>query len=121
MQGLRKKQTVRERWGVAASIAIATMILFSLTPSSAGADAAPEVIIDNYAFTPALLTVKVGTTVAWINHDDDAHTVDSTQGKFKSATLNKGDKFEFHFSEAGEYPLYCRFHPKMTAKIVVQP
>jgi plastocyanin len=89
--------------------------------TAAGTDAASQVIIDNYAFGPASLTVKVGATVTWINHDDDPHTVDSTQGQFKSATLNKGDKFEFRFTSAGEYPFYCRFHPKMTGKIIVQP
>jgi plastocyanin len=89
--------------------------------TAAGTDATSQVIIDNYAFGPASLTVKVGTTVMWINQDEDAHTVDSTQGKFKSATLNKGDKFDFRFTSAGEYPFFCRFHPKMTGKIIVQP
>jgi plastocyanin len=89
--------------------------------TAAGTDAASQVIINNYAFGPASLTVKVGTTVTWINQDDDAHTVDSTQGKFKSPTLNKGDRFEFRFTAAGEYPFYCRFHPRMTGKIIVQP
>lgn len=135
MQRLRMKQVIRLEWSIAPLIAIALVILLAsassqvqhdngsprLARTSAGADAAPQVIIDNYAFSPASLSVKVGTTVTWINHDDDAHTVDSTQGKFKSATLNKGDKFEFRFTEAGEYPFYCRFHPKMTGKVVVQP
>jgi plastocyanin len=135
MQRLRMKQVIRLRWSIAASIAIASVILLASASSqtklqngsgkvvqaAAGTDAAPQVIIDNYAFSPATLTVKVGTTVTFINHDDDAHTVDSTQGKFKSATMNKGDKFEFRFTEAGEYPFYCRFHPKMTGKVIVQP
>lgn len=129
------KQLVRFRWSMAVLIAIASVILLVSTTSqaqhdngssnlvrtAAGTDAAPQVIIDNYAFSPVPLTVKAGTTVTFINHDDDAHTVDSTQGKFKSATLNKGDRFEFRFSEAGEYPFYCRFHPKMTGKVIVQP
>ena len=134
MQRLSMKQVVRNRWRIAVLIAIATVILVSTTSEAqhlnasaklvqtqAGANAAPQVIIDNYAFSPQALSVKVGTTVTWVNHDDDAHTVDSTQGKFKSATLNKGDKFEFRFTEAGDYPFYCRFHPKMTGKITVQP
>ena len=127
------KQAVCTRWSIAALIAIAAVILLAGTASqaqhdnsklvqtAAGADAGAQVIIDNYAFSPAPLSVKVGTSVTWINQDDDAHTVDSTQGKFKSATLNKGDKFVFRFTEAGEYPFYCRFHPKMTGKIIVQP
>ena len=88
---------------------------------AAGTDAAPQVMIDNFAYSPVPLTVKAGTTVTWINHDDIPHTVDSTQGKFKSAALDTDDKFQFQFTEAGEYPFYCRIHPKMTGKIVVQP
>ena len=135
MQQLRMKQVVRPGWSIVVPIVIASVILLVSTASqaqpengsgklvrtAAEADAAPQVIIDNYAFSPVSLTVKVGTTVTFVNHDEDAHTVDSTQGKFKSSTLNKGDKFEFRFTEAGEYPFYCRFHPKMTGKVIVQP
>ncbi len=135
MQRLGMKQVARPGWSIAVSIAIVSAILLAstalqaqhvngsgkLVQASAATDAAPQVIIDNYAFSPVTLTVKVGTTVTWINHDDDAHTVDSTEGKFKSGTLNTGDKYEFRFTQAGEYPFYCRFHPKMTGKIVVQP
>jgi plastocyanin len=84
-------------------------------------DLAVEVKIDNFAFTPGVITVKSGTRVTWINRDDIPHTVDSTQGKFKSAALDTDDKFDFRFTEPGEYPYYCRMHPKMTGKIVVQP
>jgi plastocyanin len=92
-----------------------------LAETAAGTDAAPQVMIDNFVYSPIPLTVKVGTTVTWINHDDIPHTVDSTQGKFKSAALDTDDKFEFRFTEAGEYPFYCRIHPKMTGKVIVQP
>jgi plastocyanin len=90
---------------------------------SAGAstDSGTEVKIDNFAFTPAAVTVKAGTQVTFINHDDIPHTVDSTEGKFKSSALDTSDKFQFRFTEPGEYPFFCRLHPKMTGKIIVQP
>jgi plastocyanin len=80
-----------------------------------------EVKIDNFAFNPAVITVKAGTQVIWINKDDIPHTVDSSEGKFKSAALDTDEKFEFKFSEPGEYPFFCRMHPKMTGKVIVQP
>jgi plastocyanin len=80
-----------------------------------------EVKIDNFAFSPAVITVKAGTQVIWINKDDIPHTVDSSEGKFKSAALDTDEKFEFKFSEPGEYPFFCRMHPKMTGKVIVQP
>ena len=135
MQPLKMKQFANVKWSVAVLIAVTSvMILLSLTSqaqhqngsgklvgTAAGTDAASQVMIDNFVYSPVPLTVKVGTTVTWINHDDIPHTVDSTQGKFKSAALDTDDKFEFRFTEAGEYPFYCRIHPKMTGKIVVQP
>ena len=135
MRPLKMKQIVNFKWSVAVLIAIASVVILVGTASqaqhaigsskivgtAAGTDAAPQVMIDNFVFNPVPLTIKVGTTVTWINHDDIPHTVDSTEGKFKSAALDTDDKFEYRFTAAGEYPFYCRIHPKMTGKIIVQP
>jgi plastocyanin len=95
---------------------------FAAPPPGSAIEISPvEVKIDNFAFTPAEITVKAGSKVIWTNQDDIPHTVDSTQGKFKSAALDTNDKFEFRFTDPGEYPFYCRMHPKMTGKIIVQP
>ena len=82
--------------------------------------AAAEVKIDNFSFGPATLTVAVGTTVTWINHDDIPHTVVSNDKLFKSKVLDTDEKFSFTFTKAGEYPYFCGIHPKMTGKVVVQ-
>jgi plastocyanin len=80
-----------------------------------------EVKIDNFSFGPAVLTVKVGTTVTWTNRDDIPHTVVSTDDPqmFKSKVLDTDEKFSFTFSKAGTYPYFCSIHPKMTGRIVV--
>ena len=91
------------------------------TSNAAGGASGTEVKIDNFAFNPVVITVKVGTQVTWINKDDIPHTVDSSEGKFKSAALDTDEKFEFKFSDPGEYPFFCRMHPKMTGKVIVQP
>ena len=135
MQALKMQQFANVKGSVAVLIAIASVMILvgtvsqaqhedgsgKLVQTAAGTDAASQVMIDNFVYSPVPLTVKVGTTVTWINHDDIPHTVDSTQGKFKSAALDTDDKFEFQFKEAGEYPFFCRIHPKMTGKIIVQP
>ena len=128
------KRVVAIQWGMAGLLAMA-LVMIAASPASqaqhenggklaqtaAGGDAASQVNISNYAFSPATLTVKAGTTVTWINHDSDPHSIDSADGKFKSKALDTDSKFEFRFTDAGEYPYNCRFHPKMTGKIVVQP
>jgi plastocyanin len=82
--------------------------------------AANEVIIDNFEFAPATLTVSVGTTVTWTNRDDDAHQVASTNDVFKSSPMDTDDKFTFTFTAPGTYSYYCKLHPQMKGQIVVQ-
>jgi plastocyanin len=135
MQPLEVKQFANLKWSVAVLIAIASVMILAGTASqaqhengsgklvatAAGTDATSQVMIDNFVYNPVPLTIKVGTTVTRINHDDIPHTVDSTEGKVKSGALDTDDKFEYRFTAAGEYPFYCRIHPKMTGKIIVQP
>jgi plastocyanin len=90
----------------------------SLCLSAARADQL-KVTIDNFTFTPAELSVKVGDTVTWSNHDDIPHTVVSA-GKFRSKAMDTDDTFSFTFTTAGEYKYFCSLHPHMTGTIKVE-
>jgi plastocyanin len=88
---------------------------------SAESQPAPQQIkIDNFSFTPQVLTVAAGATVTWINGDDVPHTVVGTHQEFKSKALDTGDQFSFTFTKLGTYEYFCSVHPMMTGKIVVQ-
>ena len=78
-----------------------------------------SITIDNFTFTPAELTVKVGTTVTWTNHDDIPHTIVSA-GKFRSKALDTDNSFSFTFTAAGDYKYFCSLHPHMTGMIKVE-
>ena len=86
------------------------------------ASAAMEVKIDNFSFSPATLTVAVGTTVTWTNQDDIPHTVVSTDDPraFRSKVLDTDEKFTYTFSKAGTFAYFCSVHPKMTGTVVVK-
>ena len=134
MNRIKHTKFVGFRWKALAMLLVSALTLGG-APSSAteggsgspqnatagSTNSATEVKIDNFAFSPAVITVKAGTQVTWVNHDDIPHTVDSTEGKFKSAALDTDDKFQFRFTAPGEYPFFCRMHPKMTGKVIVQP
>lgn len=77
--------------------------------------------IDNFTFSPAVLTVKPGTTVTFENHDDIPHTVVDVAGHFRSKALDTGDRFNFTFGTAGEVNYFCGLHPHMKGRIVVAP
>jgi len=82
------------------------------------ADAHP-VVMDNFNFTPATISVPVGTTVKWTNRDDVPHNVVSTEQKFKSPVLDTDEQFSHRFDTPGAYKYFCSIHPKMTGRIVV--
>ena len=109
--------------GLAMPVMIA-LLLLAASPSVTAADqpaaANAEVRIDNFSFGPQTVTVPVGATVTWTNHDDIPHTVVSTDGVFKSKVRDTDEKFSYTFTKAGTYPYFCSVHPKMTGKVVVQ-
>ena len=82
---------------------------------------AATVKIDNFAFDAQTVTVAPGSTVTWVNQDEEPHTVVADDGKsFRSKTLDTGDKFSFTFMSAGTYGYFCSIHPHMTGKVVVK-
>ena len=79
-----------------------------------------EIKIDNFSFTPPMLTVQAGTKVTWTNRDDIPHNIVSSEQKFKSKPLDTDDNYSFTFTEPGTYQYFCGLHPKMVGKVVVE-
>jgi plastocyanin len=78
-----------------------------------------KINIDNFTFEPAQLSVKVGSTVTWVNRDDIPHAVVSA-GTFKSKVLDTDDSYAFTFTKTGDYKYFCSLHPHMTGMIKVE-
>ena len=104
------------------AMAVATRT-YGNTPDDAANSTTPSqaaVKIDNFNFSPAQITVSVGTTVRWTNGDDIPHTVVSNDKVFKSKVLDTDEQFTYTFTKAGTYPYFCSIHPKMTGTVVVR-
>jgi plastocyanin len=95
------------------------------TAVSTAAPAAPvagnAVNIDNFAFAPATLTVRSGSTVTWTNKDDEPHTVVANDGSFHSPGMDSQATFSYTFTKAGTFDYVCSIHPFMHAAVVVTP
>jgi plastocyanin len=76
------------------------------------------VIIKNYQYGPAAITIKAGDTVTWTNNDDTLHTV--TTKEFDSGGIAVGATYSHTFDKAGTYDYHCRYHPAMVGKITAQ-
>jgi plastocyanin len=115
----------RTSWTLAiAALVIGFVMVRSSPKTHAIVQAKPAtgvvVKIDNFVFAPGSVSVPVGTTVRWTNHDDVPHTVVSDDKTFKSKALDTNEEFTYTFTKPGTYSYFCSVHPKMTAKVVVQ-
>ena len=98
------------------------------TATQAGNTQTVMIITDSsstFAFSPASLTIKAGTTVMWKNTTQAPHTVTSDDGKsFDSGSANpitaQGGTFSFTFNTPGTFAYHCSIHPFMKATIIVQ-
>ena len=91
------------------------------TSKSSKPVASDSVTIQNFAFGPADISVKVGTKVTWTNKDSAAHTVTETDGQDgpQSSDLSPDATYSFTFTKAGTYHYHCAIHPSMTGTVTV--
>ena len=76
--------------------------------------------MQNIAFDPKAVTVKVGQKVTWTNEDTVDHNVTSQSGEtIKSDNFGKGATFSFTPKKAGKISYVCTIHPGMTATLTV--
>jgi plastocyanin len=94
--------------------------LATLGPTTAGAAEQAKIIIKDFMYAPMSLTVRSGTTVTWVNMDDEPHTVVSDTGLFRSGGLDTNETFSYTFDKQGSYRVTCSIHPRMVATVVVE-
>lgn len=97
-------------------------------PGGGGSTCTPSatvacVTIQDFTFSPASLSIKVGTTVQWSNNGPSQHTTTSDGGVWNSGTLSApsgggaygggtaGGSYQFMFTAAGTYGYHCSLHP----------
>ena len=83
----------------------------------------PQVDVVDYGFSPAQLTIHVGTTVTFTNGGGDGHDVTGTGpgGEWRSGPLAPSERYSREFALPGTYNYVCTIHPEMRGTIVVQP
>jgi LPXTG-motif cell wall-anchored protein len=86
----------------------------------ARAAASGGVTIQDFAFSPATITVDAGDTVSWSNRDGVQHSATADDGSFDTGLLRRGQSGSHTFTEAGTFAYHCTPHPNMTATVVVR-
>ena len=96
----------------------AALTLAAAAPAAAPPNAA-AVHIQNFRFGPQTLTIPVGTTVTFVNDDEEPHNVTAVDHSYRSPILPPGARFTHQYAAPGDYPYFCALHPHMTGHIVV--
>ncbi len=111
---------------VAAVVAAAALVLSHgsepSTTSVAVASGTEKIDISHFAYYPASVTVKVGTTVIFTNEESVEHTATSNaEGLFETGTLEKGHSVRLKMNKVGTFSYHCSFHAFMHGTIRVVP
>lgn len=116
------------RVGHVVSIGIAALALGCGSSSNGVTDPPPpangvNIIVSDFKFSPAVDTIKVGTTVQWVNNGPSEHSSTSDTGLWNSQGLTPpsgggayggssgGGTFRFTFTQTGSFSYHCMFHP----------
>ena len=83
------------------------------------------IAVRDFTFQPDSVAVAPGTTVTWVNCEDqgtEPHTTTGDAGGWDSGLLSPGASFSHTFATATGSPFtyHCEPHPFMVGKVVVQ-
>jgi len=82
------------------------------------------VLIRDFKFEPATVTVHEGETVEWKNEDSVPHTAtenaDAKNPAFDSGYLQTGAAWRYVAQKKGTYNYICTLHPNMQGTLIVQ-
>lgn len=83
-----------------------------------------DVMMQNLAFEPREVAIRVGERVRWTNleaipipHTATSGVPGDADGIWDSGTLFSGESFTRTFDEPGEFVYFCRFHPFVPAMV----
>lgn len=79
-----------------------------------------DVSIQDFAFSPGNLEIRVGATVTWRNSDSAPHDATARGGAWRTERLSEDESDSLTFNEPGDYDYYCTIHPGMEARLRVR-
>ena len=114
-------------------MAVAALVVVSalFVVSAAGAHKHPTarahnnptrtILIKNFSFKPAHITIKRGTKVTWVNKDSTKHTATANKRRsFDSGVLRPGQSYSHTFKTTGTQGYHCQIHPSMMGSVTVK-
>lgn len=89
---------------------IIILVMMGCKKQDPGTPGENEIFLEYKTYHPTQRSIKVGTTITFINKDNANHTVTSTNKTFDSGTIKSGESFSYTFNTAGIFYFYCNYH-----------
>jgi len=86
---------------------------YNTTPTS------NKVTITSAGYSPASLTVVVGSSVTWTNNDNAVHTVTTSDGSINSGDIATGSSYSKTFGAAGTFNYYDTNNNNLMGVLIV--
>lgn len=100
--------------------AAAVVALLGTLQTSIVCAAEHEVSILDYKYSPAVVEIRSGDTVTWVNHEKrTSHSVLFEATGEESERFFPGEKWSRTFPQAGRFEYRCGPHPEMKGAVVV--
>jgi plastocyanin len=122
---------MKSRYVVLLGVLVASGVLqFTAVQAASAGDR--EIIMESQAFSPQVMTARIGDRVRWMNVDKQDHYLTSSGPETRSVATQVAD-LEFHqlmvpgsnfyhsFKEPGVYAYFCAIHMGMGGTVVVEP
>lgn len=94
---------------------------FTGTTTQASLPGSATIEMKNYMFSQETVTVKAGSTITFINRDNDFHNAVAVDGSFRIPLISQGQSVTIKLDKPGTYEFYCEPHKDhMKATIIVQ-
>ncbi len=103
------------------AVAVLLSALLGIVQAHTGARARTyTVTVENMMFTPAVLSVRRGDRIVWVNKDLFPHTITADSKAFDSGGLVPDASWTYSAVAPGEYAYSCVYHPSMKGRIIVR-
>lgn len=108
------------RRSVVASL-VAASAATGLSCRAGAASGSREHIVEiaSFKFKPSSLRVRAGDTVTWINRDIAPHTATAENESWNTGQIDNGQQKSVIINDDSPQAYFCRFHPAMKAKLVI--
>lgn len=111
----------RRQFIMSTTVALAAVVLpLNQAKAESSTGASPQehrVEIQKFKFNPAIMNVRPGDTVTWVNKDIAPHTATAKDRSWDTGTIKNKATGSIVITADTASSYFCRFHPMMKAEL----